>query len=78
MSDLGYLERLLDGAAVKWVPLGDERFIEVANSARRPVKASLREAGKNPYYGANNVQDLVEGFTHDGEYVLIAEDGSAD
>ena len=23
MSDLGYLERLLDGAAVEWVPLGD-------------------------------------------------------
>ena len=26
MSDLGYLERLLDGAAVEWVPLGDPQI----------------------------------------------------
>ncbi|MDQ5652771.1 restriction endonuclease subunit S [Klebsiella pneumoniae] len=25
----------------------------------------------------NNIQDYVDGYTHDGEYVLIAEDGSA-
>lgn len=77
MSGSGYLERLLDGAEVEWVPLGHSDFFEVANNARRPVKASLREAGANPYYGANNVQDYVDGFTHDGEFVLIAEDGSA-
>lgn len=77
MSGLGFLERLLDGAAVEWVPLGNDTVFEVANNARRPVKSSLREAGANPYYGANNVQDYVDGFTHDGEYVLIAEDGSA-
>jgi len=77
MSNVGFLQRLLDGAAVEWVPLGNDDFFEVANNARRPVKASLREPGANPYYGANNVQDYVDGFTHDGEYVLIAEDGSA-
>jgi type I restriction enzyme S subunit len=74
---MSYLERLLDGAEVAWLPLGDERFFEVANSARRPVKASLRTTGQTPYYGANNIQDYVDGYTHDGEYVLIAEDGSA-
>jgi type I restriction enzyme S subunit len=30
-----------------------------------------------PYHGANNIQDHVEGYTHNGEFVLIAEDGSA-
>jgi len=25
----------------------------------------------------HNIQDYVDGYTHDGEYVLIAEDGSA-
>ena len=74
---MSYLEKLLDGAEVAWLPLGDERFFEVANSARRPVKASLRSSGVVPYYGANNIQDYVDGFTHEGEYVLIAEDGSA-
>lgn len=74
---MSYLERLLDGAEVAWLPLGDERFFEVANSARRPVKAALRTSGETPYYGANNIQDYVDGYTHDGDYVLIAEDGSA-
>ena len=77
MSDLGFLEKLLDGSDVEWVPLGDEDFFEVANKGRKPVKASLRVVGETPYYGANNVQDFVEGHTHDGEFVLIAEDGSA-
>ena len=77
MSGMNFLEKLLDGVAVEWKPLGDERFVEVENSKRKPVKASLRLSGKTPYYGANNIQDYVEGFTHDGEFVLIAEDGSA-
>nr|WP_217705343.1 restriction endonuclease subunit S [Peristeroidobacter soli] len=77
MSTPSFMDRLLDGVAVEWTVLGDERFVEVANAARQPVKASLRVAGKVPYYGANNIQDYVDGYTHDGEYVLIAEDGSA-
>ncbi|RJS92314.1 restriction endonuclease subunit S [Salinisphaera sp. Q1T1-3] len=72
-----FLERLLDGADVEWVPLGNDQFFEIANRGRRPVNASLRVPGETPYYGANNVQDYVEGYTHDGEFVLIAEDGSA-
>ncbi|WP_085619058.1 MULTISPECIES: restriction endonuclease subunit S [unclassified Pseudomonas] len=71
------MSELLDGVTVEWTALGDERFVEIANSARRPVKASLRVSGEVPYYGANNIQDYVDGYTHDGEYVLIAEDGSA-
>lgn len=62
---------------MEWKTLGDEEFIEIADNARKPVKASLREPGKIPYFGANNIQDYVEGYTHEGEYVLIAEDGSA-
>ncbi len=77
MSGVSFLDKLLDGVEVKWTVLGDERFVEVANAARRPVKASLRKTGDTPYYGANNIQDYVDGHTHDGEYVLIAEDGSA-
>ena len=77
MSSNNFMKKLLDGVEVEWTVLGDERFVEVANSARRPVKASLRVTGDTPYYGANNIQDYVDGHTHDGEYVLIAEDGSA-
>jgi type I restriction enzyme S subunit len=77
MHKLSYLEKLLDGVEVEWKALEDESFFEIANSGRKPVKASLRQPGEIPYYGANNVQDYVEGYTHDGEFVLIAEDGSA-
>jgi type I restriction enzyme S subunit len=77
MSGVSFMERLLDGVDVEWTTLGDERVVEIANSGRKPVKASLRAAGKTPYYGANNIQDYVDGHTHDGDFVLIAEDGSA-
>lgn len=45
------------------------------NAARRPIKASDRVAGTTPYYGASGVVDWVEGFTHEGEFLLISEDG---
>ncbi|EEC7657956.1 restriction endonuclease subunit S [Escherichia coli] len=77
MRELSYLEKLLDGVEVEWRNLGDTSLFEIANNGRKPVKASLRIAGETPYYGANNIQDYVDGYTHDGEYVLIAEDGSA-
>lgn len=77
MSELGFIEKLLDWVEVEWMLLGDESFFDVANRGRKPVKADLRVPGNTPYYGANNIQDYVEGHTHEGEYVLIAEDGSA-
>jgi len=72
-----FLQKLLAGQKVEWKKLGEEGFFDIANSGRKPVKSDLRISGNTPYYGANNIQDYVEGFTHDGEFVLIAEDGSA-
>ena len=54
-------------------------IFEVADkfdNLRIPITASDRVAGNTPYYGANGIQDYVEGFTHDGEFVLVAEDGA--
>ena len=48
------------------------------DNLRIPVAANLRVHGKTPYYGANGIQDYVDGFTHDGEFVLVAEDGAND
>ena len=69
------LIEMIQTAPVEWKPLGEVCLI--ADNLRKPVKASLRVAGKIPYYGANNIQDYVDGYTHDGEFLLIAEDGSA-
>ena len=54
---------------------------EVANrydNLRIPVAANERTSGTTPYYGANGIQDYVSGHTHDGEFVLVAEDGAND
>jgi len=48
------------------------------DNLRKPVKASERISGNIPYYGANGIQDFVDGYTHDGEFVLLAEDGAND
>ena len=48
------------------------------DSIRIPISENLRVLGNTPYYGANGIQDYVDGYTHDGEYVLIAEDGAND
>lgn len=55
------------------VVLGD--LIVNCSAARRPVKSSERIPGLVPYYGASGVVDWVDGYTHDGEFLLISEDG---
>lgn len=54
---------------------------EVVNrydNLRVPITASERVSGDTPYFGANGIQDYVEGYTHDGEFILVAEDGAND
>ena len=62
-------------------PWEQRKVSDVANrydNLRIPVAASERVSGSTPYYGANGIQDYVDGYTHDGEFVLIAEDGAND
>ena len=62
-------------------PWEQRKVYEIADrfdNLRVPVAANLRVAGETPYYGANGIQDYVDGYTHDGEYVLVAEDGASD
>jgi len=72
----------IDDLIAQYCPNGVEykklnNVCDIANNKRKPVKSTLRIPGKTPYYGANNIQDYVDGFTHEGNYVLVAEDGSA-
>ena len=48
------------------------------DNLRVPVSANERVSGDTPYYGANGIQDYVDGYTHEGEFILIAEDGASD
>mgnify|MGYP000778093637 CR=1 FL=1 len=61
-------------------PWEQRKVSEIADrfdNLRVPVAANLRIPFA-PYYGANGIQDYVEGYTHDGEYILVAEDGASD
>lgn len=72
-----YLSRYFDkNNVLEFKTIAEACYIE--NSARKAVAADLREKGEIAYYGANNIQDYVKGYTHNGEYILIAEDGSRD
>ncbi|CAB0577210.1 restriction endonuclease subunit S [Corynebacterium diphtheriae] len=53
--------------------LGD--VLTVLDSARRPIKSNERIPGKTPYLGASGVVDFVEGRTHEGPLLCLAEDG---
>ncbi|WP_161939445.1 restriction endonuclease subunit S [Thermosulfurimonas dismutans] len=48
---------------------------EIWDKYRIPVKKKERKPGNIPYCGANGIIDYVEGWTHKGEFVLLAEDG---
>lgn len=48
------------------------------DNLRIPVTANNRIPGNTPYYGANGIQDHVQGYTHEGEFILVAEDGAND
>lgn len=49
---------------------------EVLDSKRKPITKSKRISGDYPYYGANGIQDYVDGYIFDGTYILMGEDGS--
>lgn len=78
MQELLTGKRRLQGFSEPWVKKTLEEICLRHDNLRIPVKASDRKAGYTPYYGANGIQDYVEGYTHDGESILIAEDGAND
>ena len=50
---------------------------QILDSKRIPLNAQERAKRKGvyPYYGANGIQDYIDDFIFDGEYILLAEDG---
>ncbi|MEI5988997.1 type I restriction endonuclease S subunit [Enterococcus termitis] len=61
-----------------WKERTIDEVAERYDNLRVPITASERVTGDIPYYGANGIQDYVEGYTHDGEFILVAEDGAND
>ena len=59
---------------IKHLPLGD--VVNILDSDRKPITKQYRKCGIYPYYGANGIQDYIDGFIFDGTYLLVGEDGS--
>ena len=67
-----------DGFTDDWEQRKVHEIADRYDNLRVPVAAKFRTPGTTPYYGANGIQDFVEGYTHEGEFVLVAEDGAND
>lgn len=52
-----------------------DRELQNFDAARVPIKSSERVSGDVPYLGASGEVDRVEGFTHEGDYLCVSEDG---
>lgn len=50
---------------------------QICNNLRLPISENKRKnmQGKYPYYGPTKIQDYINEYRLDGEYVLIGEDG---
>ena len=66
------------GFTEDWEERRLQEVVDRYDNLRIPITASKRVAGNTPYYGANGIQGYVEGYTHDGEFILVAEDGAND
>ncbi|WQX09913.1 restriction endonuclease subunit S [Helicobacter pylori] len=71
------IERLLQTLAPKGVEfrkLGE--VCEILDNRRIPIAKNKRKPGIYPYYGANGIQDYIDSYIFDGDFVLVGEDGS--
>ncbi len=66
------------GFSGDWVEKKLHSLADRYDNLRVPISASNRIPGNTPYYGANGIQDYVDGYTHEGEFILVAEDGAND
>ncbi|WRG84866.1 restriction endonuclease subunit S [Helicobacter pylori] len=71
------LKTLLQTLAPKGVEfrkLGE--VCEILDNRRIPIAKNKRNPGTYPYYGANGIQDYIDSYIFDGDFVLVGEDGS--
>ena len=59
---------------VKWMTL--QEMSTNCDRLRKPIASSKRVSGNIPYYGASGIVDYVQGYTCDGDFLLISEDGA--
>ena len=52
-------------------------LVNIYDNIRKPLSSNERKGNKTyPYYGATQIIDYVDDYIFNGEYILLAEDGS--
>lgn len=61
-----------------WTTVSFGKYVENHDGGRIPVRSIDREKrrGEYPYYGASGIIDFIDGYTHEGQFLLIGEDGA--
>ena len=79
-GSMTYNETLKREIPVGWEIKKLEECINLFDSKRIPLSSQQRASKKGviPYYGATGIMDYVDDFIYDGEYILLAEDGSVE
>src|SRR5690625_4447313 len=70
MSNATFLEKLLDGAGVEWMPLKDLAQIKNGSDWKK------LDEGDIPVYGSGGIMGYVDTFSYDRPTVLIPRKGS--
>ncbi len=78
MSEMSYLEKLLDGVEVEWLPLGE---VSALRRGRVMSKGYLTENfGPYPVYSSQTANNgkigSINTFDFDGEYISWTTDGA--
>lgn len=60
----------------KWQIVKLNVVADLYDALRKPIKESERKNGNIPYYGATGIIDYINGYTHEGRFLLIGEDGA--
>lgn len=73
-----YNEKLKREIPEGWEMKSLSSIIDVFDSKRIPLSKSQRENKKGiyPYYGATEIMDYIDEYIFEGDYILLAEDGS--
>ncbi|GAA7772905.1 hypothetical protein HpBT0202_03210 [Helicobacter pylori] len=74
MHKIEHLLQTLAPKGVEFRKLGE--VCEILDNRRIPIAKNKRNPGIYPYYGANGIQDYIDSYIFDGDFVLVGEDGS--
>ena len=77
-GEMVWNEKLKRKIPNEWDNCNLKEFINLFDSKRIPLSSKDREErkGNYPYYGATGIMDYVNEYIFDGDYILLAEDGS--